>query len=1167
MNYSDYDRIDDLLQKNVMVEFPNGKTYQYCSEFDCRVGDLVEVSGKIDEIGVVTKELPYKTNFYMQNVISAYREKKAQDASADTLFKYKVLNDNEIELTECSLSRDKVEIPQTIQGYKVVKLGDALFKNHEILEEIVVPETVREIGNETFMNCSKLVYDLPESITRIGIECFAGIKSLTIDKNHPHFRLKNHLIMDPKEKIVYQSVYPQMVTQNDVVEYRFPDLYLPDSIEIVKQGFLAASNHDFKISLPETIKRFEAFFLGIEYQGSKLMDESIYGRVDITIRHKKASDETVSFFIPDEEKSQFINVLDLQGGVSVDYNEYSKMFDSLTFNSSQYQYSLVNLSYLKEYYRTVIAITLMHAKDVLGEKAIDRIQKFLKKEYKKIVLGTIVREDKDLLDKYLELNLISQSKYIRLLDEIEPYKAYFSSIAAQVEHWFEQQFGTIDSIELKPTDSKYFDTKKVKGGLEITGYKRLNGKPIPKKIVIPDTINNKKVIGIGEQAFMESNIKVLHLGEHIRYIGDMAFFHEEQIIKVRLNRNLESIGDRCFSHCRNLYRITIPENVKFIGEKAFESSNLMDVTFNCLEGIETLEDGVFDNTDLSLMNPERVNEIYSLYRNGSSKDSLRIVKKAAYKNINHDLTLPSTIEKIEKDAISDDRFGNLWDAPGPRIITIESDNFEMDPDSIEESLILKIPNTDRFKGFKNEQKSKHLVIIKDDFIHDGYHIGVTHNDDCYILKTDGDMDQLVIPSKIAGYPVVGIAPYAFHRREDILSVSYQDSSNLKYIGRNSFSYMKNVTEIHLPETVELIAKEAFRTCRKLNHLDFGNEEANLNWFVLDAIDQTNSLKEVKIPEKTIVYGQHKTLTETNVRLIRVSTEINKDSDQIKMSKETILKNLDETKNFFDDLPYEIRSDKNLMLEVIKKKPVYFKLLPLGLRDDIEIVKEAVFNFHHNLSYVSERLKTNEEVLIKAVEGGQDPKEFKKLLDKKPKLLKRILTMKPEFILDIDRKTILNKQREILKEALVQFTYSDFPKPFDIYNYYPIISKENEKDASLHKIKKDGQERVFLIEFDNDQVQGEHQKFKSNVSVPMFAGSTPMYSHAVLTVKVRIKRKLIELTDFIIKGVSEPVASRFAESLECIGLFEHENRQIAVIQTKSDRSLYSQPLYDLLDIMD
>lgn len=68
-----------------------------------------------------------------------------------------------------------VEVPDTINGIKILEIGQGVFNSHKEIKEVIIPEGIEIISNFAFAGCSNLEkIFLPESIRRIGPYAIAG---------------------------------------------------------------------------------------------------------------------------------------------------------------------------------------------------------------------------------------------------------------------------------------------------------------------------------------------------------------------------------------------------------------------------------------------------------------------------------------------------------------------------------------------------------------------------------------------------------------------------------------------------------------------------------------------------------------------------------------------------------------------------------------------------------------------------------------------------------------------------------------------------------------------------------------------------------------------------------------------------------------------------------
>ncbi|MCD8028342.1 MAG: leucine-rich repeat domain-containing protein [Erysipelotrichaceae bacterium] len=101
---------------------------------------------------------------------------------------------------------------------------------------------------------------------------------------------------------------------------------------------------------------------------------------------------------------------------------------------------------------------------------------------------------------------------------------------------------------------------------------------------------------------------------------------------------------------------------------------------------------------------------------------------------------------------------------------------------------------------------------------DGNYVYYTCSDGKYIIISSylGDDKDVIIPSTIDGYTVLGVGNYAFSE-SDITSVVIPDT--VTYIGEGAFCDCANLESVTIPDSVTYIGDEAFAYCPKLLRLD------------------------------------------------------------------------------------------------------------------------------------------------------------------------------------------------------------------------------------------------------------------------------------------------------------------------------------------------------------
>ena len=102
------------------------------------------------------------------------------ETSNPSSFKINVSDDGTAEINDYTGKETEIVIPSEIDGYKVTSIGASAFKDSNI-KTIVIPDSVTRIGNEAFAGCAGLTsITIPASVTEIAEDAFAGCEQLVI---------------------------------------------------------------------------------------------------------------------------------------------------------------------------------------------------------------------------------------------------------------------------------------------------------------------------------------------------------------------------------------------------------------------------------------------------------------------------------------------------------------------------------------------------------------------------------------------------------------------------------------------------------------------------------------------------------------------------------------------------------------------------------------------------------------------------------------------------------------------------------------------------------------------------------------------------------------------------------------------------------------------------
>lgn len=201
-------------------------------------------------------------------------------------------------------------------------------------------------------------------------------------------------------------------------------------------------------------------------------------------------------------------------------------------------------------------------------------------------------------------------------------------------------------------------------------------------LVIPNTIDGKKVVGIGEGAYLNCKaMKTLLISDGIEFIEDGAFANCENLSKVTFPTTLSRIGSIkdpnariSFSFGSNsmpkgafansgVTKISLPERLKKIGESSFSGCKKLAL-IDFPNGIIEIEDSAFSGCSAltKVVLPEQLTKLGRYAFNGCSKLSdihfplsLREIGASAFKGCSSlaMVVLNEGLQKIGESAFND----------------------------------------------------------------------------------------------------------------------------------------------------------------------------------------------------------------------------------------------------------------------------------------------------------------------------------------------------------------------------------------------------------------------------------------------------------------------------------------------------------------------------------
>ena len=126
------------------------------------------------------------------------------------------------------------------------------------------------------------------------------------------------------------------------------------------------------------------------------------------------------------------------------------------------------------------------------------------------------------------------------------------------------------------------------GGIRIT---KVHNETVQLKI--PDAIDGKKVVEIGNSTFAEkNNIKKVTLPDGLLKIGYRAFSECQNLESIEFNNGLKTIEAEAFYGCNNLTSYRLPSTVTYVSPSAFSQTgenSIVDESYSVSEPFESYE--------------------------------------------------------------------------------------------------------------------------------------------------------------------------------------------------------------------------------------------------------------------------------------------------------------------------------------------------------------------------------------------------------------------------------------------------------------------------------------------------------------------------------------------------------------------------------------------------
>ena len=653
------------------------------------------------------------------------------------------------------------ERKQNIVEYKipegVTSIGYEAFAGCSSLTNITIPDGVTSIEREAFAGCSSLTnITIPDGVTSIEREAFAGCSSLTnitIPEGVTSIELRAFFVCSNLKNITI----PEGVTSIESSVFSgcssLTNITIPDGVTSIEREAFAGCSSLTNITIPEGVTSigYEAF-------------AGCSSLTNITIPEGVTSIGNYAF----KECSSLTNI-EIPEGVTSIGNYAFKECSSLT-----------NITIPE-------GVTSIESSVFSGCSSLTNI----------IIPEGVTKIGNDAFSKNTILNVKADSK----------------------AHEYAEKNGQGYILESKPTV--------IKTDYEIKKQEKWDiSKKQDRSVIARWRLEDRTLIisGNGEMRNWDYNSSIdwhnnqyteivgnIIIEEGVTSIGDRAFYGCSSLTNITIPEGVTSIGDYAFAGCSSLTNITIPERVTNIGDSAFyRCSNLANIEIP--KGVTNIRDYAFKECS-SLTNiiiPEGVTSIGDRAFYGCSSLTNIIIPKGVTSIGNYAFKECSSLT-------------NITILEGVTYIGYEA----FEGCSSLENINVNINN-------KNYMSEKGILFNKDktEII-------------CY-PEGKKDSQEYIIPEG-----VTSIGDYAFNRCSSLTNITIPEG--VTNIGNSAFYECSSLTNIEIPEGVTSIGWSAFLGCSSLTNITIPEGVTSIE---REAFDRCSSLTNITIPEGVTSIGYY-----------------------------------------------------------------------------------------------------------------------------------------------------------------------------------------------------------------------------------------------------------------------------------------------------------------------
>ena len=436
-----------------------------------------------------------------------------ENGTPKPVFTYSLDDDGNATITGYTGNVSALVIPDEIDGYKVIALGDNAFKGKKLLEYVEIPNNVVKIGSYVFANTSLTDLKLPEKLTYLGRCVLSGNTGVTE-------------IVIPKTLTTVGSKWENILEGDGPFhESNVQKAILEKGITSIPGNLFHKNTTLMQVIIPDTVTKIEKFAFA---ECGNLESVSLPGNVNQIGDYVFAKTGIKGINMPD-------SILEIGNYV----------FANTKLTELKLPRNLTHMG------RCVLSGNIG-----VTEIVIPKTLTTVESKWENILEGDGPFHESNVQKATLEKGITSIPRNL-FHKNTTLTQVTIPDTVTKIEEFAFAECGNLESVSLPDNVNQIGEYVFAK-----TGIKEIN---------IPDTVTT-----IQDHAFKNCTaLKTINWSKSITDIQSYAFENCDALTKLDIPNTVTNIGEGAFYECGGLSAIAVPNSVKSLGSRAFENCDAL----------------------------------------------------------------------------------------------------------------------------------------------------------------------------------------------------------------------------------------------------------------------------------------------------------------------------------------------------------------------------------------------------------------------------------------------------------------------------------------------------------------------------------------------------------------------------------------------------------------